>query len=47
MTSTNSLAITAGDVIVFRPDAIDDYTSGTFIHLLDQPGTAKDHGHYA
>ena len=44
MTSTNSLAINAGDVIVFRPDAIDDYTSGTFIHLLDQPHTAKTTG---
>ncbi|MGB5676410.1 MAG: DUF2341 domain-containing protein, partial [Gammaproteobacteria bacterium] len=44
MTSTNSLAIAAGDVIVFRPDTAGDYTSGTFIHLLDQPGTAKTTG---
>ena len=44
MTSTNSLAINAGDVIVFRPDVADDYSSGTFIHLLDQPGTAKTTG---
>ena len=44
MTSNNSLAITAGDVIVFRPTAVDDYTSGTFIHLLDQPGTEKTTG---
>ncbi len=44
MTSINSLAITAGDVIVFRPNAVDDYSSGTFIHLLDQPGTTKTMG---
>ena len=44
MTSNNSLAITGGDVIVFRPTAVDDYTSGTFIHLLDQPGTEKTTG---
>ena len=44
MTSTNSLAINAGDVIVFRPDVADDYTSGTFIHLLDQPGSALTTG---
>ena len=29
---------------MFRPDAIDDYSSGTFIHLLDQPGTAQTTG---
>jgi hypothetical protein len=40
MTSLNSLAINAGEVIIFRPTAVDDYSSGTFIHLLDQPGTA-------
>jgi hypothetical protein len=44
MTSTNSLAINAGDVIIFRPDVVGDYTSGTFIHLLDQPGTALTTG---
>jgi uncharacterized delta-60 repeat protein len=44
MTSTNSLGINAGDVIVFRPDAAGDYTSGTFIHLLDQPGAAMTTG---
>ncbi len=44
MTSTNSLAITAGDVIIFRPDVVGDLSSGTFIHLLDQPGTAKTTG---
>jgi VCBS repeat-containing protein len=44
MTSTNSLAINAGDVIVFRPDTAGDYSSGTFIHLLDQPGTAQTTG---
>jgi hypothetical protein len=44
MTSTNSLAINAGDVIVFRPNVEGDYSSGTFIHLLDQPGTAKTTG---
>ncbi|WP_035247523.1 DUF7948 domain-containing protein, partial [Desulfogranum mediterraneum] len=44
MTSTNSLAINGGDVIVFRPNAVDDYSSGIFIHLLDQPGTAKTTG---
>ncbi len=44
MTSTNTLAISAGDVIVFRPDVEGDYSSGTFIHLLDQPGTALTTG---
>ncbi|WP_297696753.1 DUF2341 domain-containing protein, partial [uncultured Eudoraea sp.] len=44
MTSINSLAINAGDVVIFRPTAVDDYSSGTFIHLLDQPGTAMTTG---
>lgn len=44
MTSNNSLAINAGDVIIFRPNAVDDYSAGSFIHLLDQPGTAMTTG---
>ncbi|MCB1759934.1 MAG: DUF4347 domain-containing protein, partial [Gammaproteobacteria bacterium] len=44
MTSTNSLAVDAGDVIIFRPDTAGDYSAGTFIHLLEQPGAALTTG---
>ena len=44
MTSTNSLAITAGDVIAFHPDVVGDFSSGTFVHLLDAPGTTQTTG---
>ena len=41
LTSTNMLSFTKGDVIVYRPDAANDYSSGTFIHLLDNPSSAQ------
>ena len=44
LTSTNSLSFNAGDVIVFRPDVSGDYSTGTFIHLLDNPGTGTTTG---
>lgn len=34
-TSTNSLSVNDEDVFVFRPDAVGDYSSGTFTFLLD------------
>ncbi|MDH3738489.1 MAG: DNRLRE domain-containing protein, partial [Alphaproteobacteria bacterium] len=35
LTSSNTLSVKDNDVFVFRPDAADDYASGTFIYLLD------------
>ncbi len=35
--STNTLAVTRNDLIVFRPDAAGDYSSGTFTILLKNP----------
>ena len=35
LTSTNTLAVEKKDVFVFRPDTPGDYSSGTFIMLLD------------
>ena len=37
LTSTNSLTVKKEDVFVFRPDVAGDYSSGTFIMLLDNP----------
>jgi hypothetical protein len=37
-TSTNSLAVKGEDAFVFRPDTPGDYSSGTFILLLDKSG---------
>ncbi len=42
LTSTNSLSVDSGDVFVFRPDITGDYTSGTFILLLDDFGISAD-----
>ena len=44
MTSSNSLSFATGDVVAFRPDVAGDYTSGTFLHVLDQPGTGETTG---
>jgi hypothetical protein len=42
---TNSLAYTAGDVIVYRPGTAGDYSSGTFAMLLESPiGAASIRG---
>ena len=41
LTSTNSLAVKRDDVFVFRPDVAGDYSSGTFIMLLDAPAGAQ------
>ncbi|GAA4451173.1 DUF4347 domain-containing protein [Novipirellula rosea] len=35
--STNTLAVTRNDLVVFRPDATGDYSSGTFTILLKDP----------
>ena len=37
LVSTNTLAISKNDVIVFRADTTGDYSSGTFYVLLDNP----------
>ena len=37
-TSTNSLAVNGEDAFVFRPDTPGDYSSGTFILLIDKSG---------
>jgi hypothetical protein len=37
LTSSNSLSIKQEDVFVFRPDTPGDYTSGSFIFLLENP----------
>ena len=44
MTSLNSLTFAGGDVIAFRPDTPNDYSSGNFIHVLDQPGLLETTG---
>ena len=40
-TSTNSLSVSKHDVFVFRPDVAGDYSSGTFIMLLENPVGAQ------
>ena len=39
---SNSLAVTASDVFVFRPDATGDYSAGTFALLLNDPSGGND-----
>jgi VCBS repeat-containing protein len=44
LTGNNTLTFNAGDVIAFRPDSPGDMSSGTFIHVLDSPGTGTTMG---
>ncbi|WP_145391305.1 cadherin-like domain-containing protein [Stieleria neptunia] len=44
LVSTNTLAITANDVIVFRADTAGDYSSGSFYLLLEDPVGADVRG---
>ncbi|GJL51164.1 MAG: hypothetical protein NPIRA01_23910 [Nitrospirales bacterium] len=37
LTSTNTITVTEDDVFVFRPDTPGNYSSGTFIFLLNNP----------
>ncbi|EMI21354.1 vcbs repeat-containing protein [Rhodopirellula maiorica SM1] len=37
LVSTNSLTVTRNDLVIFRPDAVGDYSAGTFQILLENP----------
>jgi len=39
LTSTNALSFGASDIIAYRPDAPGSYSSGTFVHVLDNPSS--------
>jgi len=41
LASSNSLSFGPGDIVAFRPDVAGDYSSGTFIHVLDNPAGAS------
>ncbi|MDT8421905.1 MAG: tandem-95 repeat protein, partial [Desulfuromonadales bacterium] len=41
LTSTNSLSYNVSDIIAYRPDEFGNYSSGTFIHVLDNPTTNR------
>ncbi|MCP4544579.1 MAG: DUF11 domain-containing protein [Chloroflexi bacterium] len=43
LSSSNSLMVTRQDVFVFRPDTLRDYTSGTFVMLLDNAAESNIH----
>lgn len=40
LTSTNTITVVEDDVFIFRPDTPGNYSSGTFIMLLDNPAGA-------
>ncbi|MCA9197742.1 MAG: DUF4347 domain-containing protein, partial [Planctomycetales bacterium] len=44
LVSSNSLAVAKEDVVVFRPDTVGDFSSGSFFTLLDDPLGAEIRG---